>query len=58
MKFAVIGAFWLSENFIKAIKITNGAEYFAQYSRDIQKARDFAEKNGGAPSYEIYYIIF
>ncbi len=52
MKFAVIGAFWLSENFIKAIKMTSGAEYYAQYSRDIEKARDFAEKNGGAKCYD------
>ena len=48
MKFAVIGSFWLSENMINAIKITEGAEYYAQYSRDAEKAKAFSDKNGGA----------
>lgn len=52
MNFAVIGTFWLSENFIKAIKLTSGASYFAQYSRSIERARAFATKNGGAKCYD------
>ena len=52
MNFAVIGTFWLSENFIKAIKLTDGASYVAQYSRDLSRAKSFAEKNGGAKCYD------
>ncbi len=48
MNFAIIGTFWLCENFIDAIKSTKGAHYYAQYSRNLEKARAFAEKNGGA----------
>ncbi len=52
MNFAVIGTFWLSENFINAIKETDGAAYYAQYSRSIERARAFAEKNGGAKCFD------
>ncbi len=52
MNFAVIGTFWLSENFINAIKITDGANYYAQYSRSMERAEAFAEKNGGAKCFD------
>ena len=52
MKFAVIGTFWLAENLINAIKCTPGAEYIAQYSRDITRAEEFAERNGGARCFD------
>ena len=37
LRFAVIGTFWLCENMIKAMQNTEGVEYFAQYSRSIEK---------------------
>lgn len=46
MKFAVIGTFWLCENMIKALIATNNVEYYAQYSRNLEKARDFSSKFG------------
>ena len=52
MNFAVIGTFWLAENFINAIKITAGADYYAQYSRSMERAEEFAEKNGGAKCFD------
>lgn len=52
MNFAVIGTFWLSENFIKALSLTEGASYYAQYSRSIERAETFAEKMGGAKCFD------
>lgn len=52
MNFAVIGTFWLTENFINAIKITEGANYYAQYSRSMERAEAFALKNGGAKCFD------
>ena len=52
MNFAVIGTFWLSENFINAIKITEGANYYAQFSRSMEKAEGFSAKNGGAKCFD------
>ena len=48
MRFAVIGTFWLCENMIKALIDTDGVEYYAQYSRSLEKAKDFSNKFGGA----------
>ncbi|MGM9636806.1 MAG: Gfo/Idh/MocA family protein [Eubacteriales bacterium] len=47
MNFAVIGTFWLTENMIEAIRLTEGASYFAQYSRTMDRAKEFATKSGG-----------
>ena len=44
MKFAVIGTFWLCENMIKALIETEGVEYYAQYSRSLEKAQNFSKK--------------
>ncbi len=58
MNFAIIGTFWLSENFINAIKKTDGTHYYAQYSRSLEKAREFSEKNGGAEvCYDSLYAL-
>lgn len=46
MKFAVIGTFWLCENMIKALLATDGAEYYAQYSRNLKKAEEFSKTFG------------
>ena len=46
MKFAVIGTFWLCENMIKALLATDGAEYYAQYSRYLKKAEEFSKAFG------------
>jgi len=46
MKFAVIGTFWLCENMIKALLATDGAEYYAQYSRNLKKAEEFSKPFG------------
>ena len=52
MKFAVIGTFWLSENFIKALQNVEGVEYFAQYSRSLEKAKSFSEKFGNVKLFD------
>ncbi len=52
MKFAVIGTFWLCENMIKALIETEGVEYYAQYSRSLEKAKDFSNKFGGAKLFD------
>lgn len=46
MKFAVIGTFWLCENMIKALLNVDGAEYYAQYSRNLKKAEEFSKPFG------------
>ncbi|MBE6608852.1 MAG: Gfo/Idh/MocA family oxidoreductase [Ruminococcaceae bacterium] len=55
MNIAVIGTFWLTENFINAIKITDGAKYYAQFSRSMERAEAFAEKHGGAKCFDDLY---
>ncbi len=55
MNFAIIGTFWLSENLINAIKTVPGACYYAQYSRSLEKAKEFSQKLGGAKCYDDLY---
>ena len=52
LRFAVIGTFWLCENMIKAMQNTEGVEYFAQYSRNIEKAKSFSEKFGNVKLFD------
>ena len=48
----VIGGFWLTDEFIKAIKMTKGARYVAQYSRDIKKAEAYGKERGAFLFYD------
>lgn len=57
MNFAVIGTFWLSENFIKAIMMTSDAHYCAQYSRDLNRAKELSSKYGGAKCYDDLFAM-
>ncbi len=55
IKIAVIGTFWLVEEFIKAIKMSDGIMYYAQYSRNIEKARSFGKERGASVFYDDLY---
>lgn len=51
----VIGAFWLTDEFIKAIEMTDGVCYFAQYSRDLEKAKAYGTERGAVVFYDDLY---
>ncbi len=46
MKYATIGTSWITEKFISASRTVEDVFLTACYSRDIEKAKAFAEKNG------------
>lgn len=52
MKFAVIGTFWLCESMIKALLSIDGAEYYAQYSRSLEKAKEFSKQFGNVKLFD------
>ncbi|TQS76482.1 Gfo/Idh/MocA family oxidoreductase [Ornithinibacillus gellani] len=52
MRFATIGTSWITESFIKATKNTGLAELTAVYSRDVEKAQQFAAKHGAKLAYD------
>ncbi|MGM9679986.1 MAG: Gfo/Idh/MocA family protein [Eubacteriales bacterium] len=54
MNFAVIGTFWLTENMIEAMGQTDKIRYFAQYSRSMERAKEFAEKQGHGEYVRLY----
>ena len=51
VNFAVIGGFWLTDEFIKALKDTDDVRYYAQYSRDIHKAEQYGKARGAEKYY-------
>ena len=51
INFAVIGGFWLTDEFIKAIKESEGVRYYAQYSRKIEKAEEYGKARGAVKYY-------
>ena len=51
LRFAVIGSFWLTDEFIKALKETEEVCYFAHYSRDIEKAKIYGAERGAKKFY-------
>ncbi len=52
IKIAVIGTFWLSENFVRAIERTEGARLAAVCSRSLEKSRTFAGGREGVRLYD------
>lgn len=46
MKYATIGTSWITEKFISAAKTVDNTRLIACYSRNIENAKKFAEKNG------------
>lgn len=46
MKFGIIGSNFIVEDFLKAGKYCDEFEFYAMYSRNIEKARNFGEKYG------------
>lgn len=52
MNFAVIGSFWLTQSMIEAMDRTPGARYFAQYSRSMERAKEFAAPYGDIRLYD------
>ena len=52
IKLGIIGAFWLTDEFIKAVKMSDGICYYAQYSRNIDRAREYGRKNGACVFYD------
>lgn len=46
MKYATIGTSWITEKFISSTKTVEGIRLIACYSRNIEKAKAFSEKNG------------
>ena len=51
INFAVIGGFWLTDEFIKALKESEGVRYYAQYSRNIEKAEEYGAARGALKYY-------
>ena len=51
INFAVIGGFWLTDEFIKALNESEGVRYYAQYSRNIEKAEEYGKARGAVKYY-------
>ena len=51
IRIGIIGTFWLTDEFIKAIKMSEEVEYYAQYSRDPEKAASYGKQHGA----RVYY---
>ena len=51
MNIATIGTSWITESFISAAKKVEGIKLYAVYSRSMQNAESFAEKNGAEKYY-------
>lgn len=54
LRFAVIGSFWLTEKMISVIDSSDKAIYVAQYSRSLERAREFV---GDRPEVKLYDCI-
>lgn len=52
IRIAVVGTFWLSENFVKAIDRTKGVCLAAVCSRSLEKARAFVQNREGVKLYD------
>ena len=48
IKLGTIGTNWITQKFVDAIKLTSDYEYAAVYSRKIETAKEFADKNGAS----------
>lgn len=52
LRFAVIGSFWLTEKMISVIDSSDNAVYAAQYSRSLERAREFVSGRSGVKLYD------
>lgn len=57
VKFAIIGAGGIAQQFVKAVNNTDKAEIIMVASKDMEKAKAFAEKHG-IPSYGSYEEVY
>ncbi len=46
LNFAVIGTFWLTDEFIKALNMSKNVCYYAQYSRKLERAKEYGIQRG------------
>ena len=52
MNIGVIGTFWLTDEFIKAIKLTDKVKYYGQYSRSMERAKEYGGRHGAVTFYD------
>lgn len=52
MKFGIIGSNFVVDNFLESAKLVEDFEFFAMYSRDINRAKEFGEKYGAKYFYD------
>lgn len=52
LRFAVIGSFWLTEKMISVIEDSKNAKYAAQYSRTLERAREFVGERNDIALYD------
>lgn len=52
MKWAIVGTSNITEKFLEASKLCEGFEFYASYSRTLEKAKQYMETHGGKKYYD------
>ncbi len=57
MKFGIIGPGTIANSFAQSMELCEGVELYAVASRDMQRAKEFAEKYGATVAYDSYEAL-